>query len=743
MRAYRGIAVNNLVPKPDASDAERRQTALAVRDSLNIIDQHLRQVDYAFKRISEGVQPSSRTVVITPNLTDYLYLFGRTGGQTLATSDTSSMIFTITGKLHTTLDQYAQFDASAHLILNDINNTTPTVLQLNTNSTGSYSVLNITQGATPSSAISVFRVGQLGTITNASIQIAGSESFAAGDVQITQQLGANPAMLITAQAAISTDLVQIKHNGNLHCGIDTNLHIFTRTLQLRGSTSGTARIACPATTANYTVTWPNAQGAATTVLLNDGSGNLSWASLSSFGGAANTEAFVTIGNTSGLTAERALTGTSNQIVVTDNGAGSTVVLSTPQNLHTSAAFQVATLGIGAAVTAGIELDVTGDTRTTGRLAMTPLAVTLSSNPSAWTAPTTAWIRVSSNAASRTITGIDATGAIDGQLIGLIDVGANGFSLVNESGSATATNRIHTNTGANITTIQDKLVWMMRDATTGRWRAWEHLTPNAETIVGIWTFNNDLIVDCDQGANLILSGDPTGAGCFIDFFDSNTTYTTRLYIALQSGPDGGTVAIPDMVGTDDVLVMRDLAATLTSKTMAVSCTGPGTGPLSSTRFAQTADSTVANTVTETTLVGTGSGSATLAANYFAAGRSIRITASGVYSTTGTPTLRFRVKKGSTVLADTGAVTTASGVTGRVWSLSLIVTARSTTTVIANGFVSVFTAAQTHSAWEMNNGTTTVTIGTGSEAFSLTAEWGTASASNTITCTNLVLEPLFAA
>jgi len=48
------------------------------------------------------------------------------------------------------------------------------------------------------------------------------------------------------------------------------------------------------------------------------------------------EAYVTIGNTGGLSAERALTGTANQITVTDNGANSTVVLSTPQDIHTAA-----------------------------------------------------------------------------------------------------------------------------------------------------------------------------------------------------------------------------------------------------------------------------------------------------------------------------------------------------------------------------------------------------------------------
>src|SRR5678816_816181 len=47
-------------------------------------------------------------------------------------------------------------------------------------------------------------------------------------------------------------------------------------------------------------------------------------------------AYVTIGADATLPNERALTGTSNQITVTDNGAGSTVVLSTPQSIHTGA-----------------------------------------------------------------------------------------------------------------------------------------------------------------------------------------------------------------------------------------------------------------------------------------------------------------------------------------------------------------------------------------------------------------------
>lgn len=45
---------------------------------------------------------------------------------------------------------------------------------------------------------------------------------------------------------------------------------------LAGSTSGFLTQSVPATVTDYTVKWPAAQGAATSVLTNDGSGNLSW-----------------------------------------------------------------------------------------------------------------------------------------------------------------------------------------------------------------------------------------------------------------------------------------------------------------------------------------------------------------------------------------------------------------------------------------------------------------------------------
>lgn len=57
-------------------------------------------------------------------------------------------------------------------------------------------------------------------------------------------------------------------------------------LELNGSTSGRLTIHAAATTTSHTLTMPSAQGAASTVLTNDGSGVLSWAS--GGGGGANT-----------------------------------------------------------------------------------------------------------------------------------------------------------------------------------------------------------------------------------------------------------------------------------------------------------------------------------------------------------------------------------------------------------------------------------------------------------------------
>lgn len=60
-------------------------------------------------------------------------------------------------------------------------------------------------------------------------------------------------------------------------------------LRLAGSTSGSLDISPAAATTSYGITFPAAQGAANSLLLNDGSGGLSWSTLGSLSGAALTK----------------------------------------------------------------------------------------------------------------------------------------------------------------------------------------------------------------------------------------------------------------------------------------------------------------------------------------------------------------------------------------------------------------------------------------------------------------------
>jgi len=87
--------------------------------------------------------------------------------------------------------------------------------------------------------------------------------------------------------------------------------------------------------------------------------------------------FVTLSTNSTLSSERVLTGTSNQIVITDNGAGSTVVLSLPQNIHTAATPTFAS----ETLTATTNQLVLGTTRTVTITAPTP-----ATSSRTWTIP---------------------------------------------------------------------------------------------------------------------------------------------------------------------------------------------------------------------------------------------------------------------------------------------------------------------------------------------------------------------
>ncbi len=165
--------------------------------------------------------------------------------------------------------------------------------------------------------------------------------------------------------------------------------------------------------------------------------------------------------------------------------------------------------------------------------------------------------------------------------------------------------------------------------------------------------------------------------------------------------------------------------------------------------------VANTTTETILFP----NITIPANFMQDGRTIRIRAVGQYSNTGTPTMIFTVRLGGvagTVICKTAACTTPSGVTAAMWDLDVIITTRSngsSGTVMGNGIARVFAAVAGTVASATGEGLVTpMTAGgvvtpatatvdlTADQALSVTLTWSAASASNTATGLNYVVEAM---
>lgn len=183
---------------------------------------------------------------------------------------------------------------------------------------------------------------------------------------------------------------------------------------------------------------------------------------------------------------------------------------------------------------------------------------------------------------------------------------------------------------------------------------------------------------------------------------------------------------------------DGAVWVTSAGIFVEINGSTIGPLygPSLLFAQTQTVTVANTLTETNLDGTGSGSKTIAANYLKAGTSIRISALGAHSAVSNPNLRLRIYFGSTVLLDTGNFSTIDS-TNITWELQAFITCRTTGatgTVNAQGYFSYAGGGfgRSQNMFGMVNTADTTIDTTTTQLLKVTAQWGAASASNSISC-----------
>ena len=154
------------------------------------------------------------------------------------------------------------------------------------------------------------------------------------------------------------------------------------------------------------------------------------------------------------------------------------------------------------------------------------------------------------------------------------------------------------------------------------------------------------------------------------------------------------------------------------------------------FAQTGNSTtITATTTEGTLIGGGVGSLTVPANGFQVGDSFRLDMGGVMSAQNNNTITIRLKSGSVSLGSSVAMTMPS-ITNQVWYLTTTFTIRA---IGAAGVASIVSLSQFHVlkaasgtqegfAWNTVNSTTFDT--TISNTLSITAQWSSNNANNSI-------------
>jgi len=140
---------------------------------------------------------------------------------------------------------------------------------------------------------------------------------------------------------------------------------------------------------------------------------------------------------------------------------------------------------------------------------------------------------------------------------------------------------------------------------------------------------------------------------------------------------------------------------------------------------------------------------LPANFLVAGSVLRFTAWGTFSTTGTPTLLMGVYYGAaaagTALAASTAITTGSGVTTVPFRMELttqIRTAGTSGTAMTQGFLDMGTSVSAVNHLPIpQTALAAVTVDTtAAKALTFGAQWGTNSASNTLTCHGFVIESL---
>lgn len=257
---------------------------------------------------------------------------------------------------------------------------------------------------------------------------------------------------------------------------------------------------------------------------------------------------------------------------------------------------------------------------------------------------------------------------------------------------------------------------------------------------------------------------TGSGALV--FGTSPVFTTDITLPNATSPTTGSIAKTAFAtdawasgrgavqihdGTSNTLIVAALASDTPSNgqvptwntggTITWETPTGGTPGNNSALFTSTADAANDHVASDTSIVGTGVGSKTTPANYFAAGTSLLFEVSGYISTALTPdTLNVKIKAGSTSVGSTGAITATASLTNSVFRLIALVTCRTagvSGTFTVNTILEATGATLTPLEAKILN-TSTVTLDTtGTLAWDVTAIWGGTTAGDIITGTNFVM------
>jgi hypothetical protein len=177
-------------------------------------------------------------------------------------------------------------------------------------------------------------------------------------------------------------------------------------------------------------------------------------------------------------------------------------------------------------------------------------------------------------------------------------------------------------------------------------------------------------------------------------------------------------------------------------------GPGGLPLNYGLFAQTGNSTpITNTITETTLIDGGVGTLSVPPNSFKVGDSFMFQMAGTISSVNNEDITFRIETNTTTQLATSGLLRLPQITAKSFILNLLFTIRAigvagTASIQTSGYLTytkdASNAFEGTSLIDINNTTFDTTI---TNTLDVTAQWASASVSNSIYSQTFVLNKIF--